>query len=217
MAERDLLHTHIEALIFCATEPITISEIQECMSEMFEAKIDTDEIENAIFTIQEKYQDPQYAFSITAIAGGYQFLTKPEYQASIGILLRQKSKKKLSTSALETLAIIAYKQPITKHDCESIRGVNCDYVINKLLEKELIELKGKANTIGKPILYGTSKKFMEYFGISSLDELPLPKDFKVDDNAIGDEMEILTAQDFVPEPEIAQTEEYDKQEDTTLE
>ena len=114
-------------------------------------------------------------------------MTKPEYQASIGIFLRQQSKKQLSASAMETLAIIAYKQPVTKSEVEQIRGVSCDYAIQKLLEKELVQIKGKSDGIGRPILYGTSRKFEEHFGIKSLKDLPTPKDFSAEDNKIGEE------------------------------
>jgi segregation and condensation protein B len=88
---------------------------------------------------------------------------------------------------LETLSIIAYKQPVTRSQVEQIRGVNCEYTIQKLLEKELIEIKGKAETIGRPILYGTSSKFMEYFGLNDLADLPAPKDFSNESNIIGEE------------------------------
>ena len=99
-------------------------------------------------------------------------MTKPAYQASIGILLKQQSKKRLSTSSLETLSIIAYKQPVTKVEVEQIRGVNCDYTVQKLLDKELIEIRGKSGSIGRPIIYGTSPQFMDYFGnLEKNDEL----------------------------------------------
>ncbi len=133
-----------------------------------------------------KYEDDKYPFQVYKTGGGYLFLTKPSYQASIGIYLKQKSKKRLSTSALETLSIIAYKQPITKTQVEQIRGVNCDYAVHKLLEKELIEIKGKSDSVGKPVLYGTTLKFMDYFGINSLSDLPTPKDFVQNtENQIG--------------------------------
>ena len=116
-------------------------------------------------------------------------MTKPAYQASICILLKQQSKKRLSNSALETLAIIAYKQPITKSEAEQIRGVNCDYSVQKLLEKELVEVKGKSEGVGRPILYGTSQKFMDYFGINDLKDLPAPKDFNKEENSVGEKKE----------------------------
>lgn len=182
----ELLDKHVEALVFCSQTPISEEEIQESLSEMFETEIALEEIKKALDNLMEKYQNGDFSFDISHVAGGYQFLTKPEYQASIGIYLKQKSKKRLSTSALETLAIIAYKQPITKTDIEHIRGVNCDYTVQKLLEKELVEIQGKAETVGKPLLYGSSPKFMEYFGINNLDELPTPKDFISEANEIGE-------------------------------
>ena len=92
--------------------------------------------------------------------------------------------------SLETLSIIAYKQPVTKSEIEKIRGVNCDYTIQKLLDKELIEIEGKSEKVGRPLIYGTSVKFMDYFGINSLNQLPTIKDFQKEENSIGDETEI---------------------------
>lgn len=182
----DFLLHHIEALIFCSVSPVKPSEIKNCLAEMFDADIQEQHISDALDKLCEKYQDNHYSFQIYKLAGGYQFLTKPSYQSSISILLRQRSKKRLSASALETLAIIAYKQPVSKQQIEQVRGVNCDYAIQKLLEKELIEIKGKAETIGRPLLYGSSDKFLEYFGINSLKDLPTPKDFATEENTIGE-------------------------------
>lgn len=157
---------------------------------MFEADVPEKDIEEVLQKLTDKYQAEEFSFQLNHVGGGYQFLTKPAYQASIGILLKQQSKRRLSTSALETLSIVAYKQPVTKSDVESIRGVNCDYAVQKLLEKGLVEIKGKSDAIGRPLLYGTSDAFMEYFGINSLNELPTPKDFAhADENIIGEESE----------------------------
>ena len=153
---------------------------------MYDTSVTKEDIIKALQNLKAKFEQAEFSFEITHIADGYQFLTKTEYQVSIGLYLKQKSKRKLSTSALETLAIIAYKQPMTKSEVELIRGVNCDYSVQKLLEKELLEIKGKAESVGKPILYGTSPKFMEYFGINSLNELPVPKDFITKENEIGE-------------------------------
>ena len=154
---------------------------------MFDTDIPDKDIDKAIEQNMAKYQDDNFPFQIEHIGGGYQFMTKPAYQSSIGILLKQQSKKRLSNSALETLSIIAYKQPVTRSQVEQIRGVNCEYTVQKLLEKELIEIIGKAETIGRPILYGTSSKFMEYFGLNDLADLPTPKDFSNEGNIIGEE------------------------------
>lgn len=185
----DFLQNHIEALIFCSPVPIKISEIKGCLSEMFNAEVPEDDISGAIQRLEEKYQSDDFSFQLFRSAGGYQFLTKPAYQASIGIMLKQQSKKRLSTSAMETLSIVAYKQPISKSEIENIRGVNCDYAVQKLLDKGLIEITGKAETIGRPMLYGTTPKFMEYFGINDISELPTPKEFVAEVNSIGENVD----------------------------
>jgi segregation and condensation protein B len=185
----DFLHRHIEAIIFCSPKPVQPEEIAACLNEMFGTAVEMEAIEKALIELEVHYQSDAFSFGLFKMGGGYQFLTKPAYQASIGIFLKQQSKKRLSTSALETLSIVAYKQPVTKSELELIRGVNCDYTLQKLLEKELIEIKGKAETVGRPLLYGTTDKFMEYFGINSLRELPTLKDFQEDENSIGDQQE----------------------------
>jgi len=157
---------------------------------MFNADVPEEDIAGAIQRLEEKFVGDEFAFQLFKTAGGYQFLTKPAYQASIGIMLKQQSKKRLSTSAMETLSIIAYKQPISKTEIENIRGVNCDYAVQKLVDKGLIEITGKAETIGRPMLYGTTVKFMEYFGINDLMELPTPKDFTGEINTIGENPEL---------------------------
>jgi len=181
----DFLINHIEALIFCSPSPIKLADLKSCLSEMFNVDVPEQDIIDAIKKLDEKYSADEYAFQIYRSAGGYQFLTKPAYQASIGILLKQQSKKRLSVSAMETLSIIAYRQPISKTEIENIRGVNCDYAVQKLLDKGLVEILGKSEGVGRPILYGTSPKFMEYFGISEISELPTPKDFSQEINSIG--------------------------------
>jgi segregation and condensation protein B len=162
---------------------------------MFNADVPEEDIVAAIQRLEEKFAAEEFSFQLFKAAGGYHFLTKPAYQTSIGIMLKQQSKKRLSTSAMETLSIIAYKQPISKTEIENIRGVNCDYAVQKLLDKGLIEITGKADTIGRPMLYGTTQKFMEYFGINELNELPTPKEFTSETNTIGQNEE------NIPEPE----------------
>jgi len=153
---------------------------------MFETNIPDKDIAEALENILKRFEDDSYAFQVFHTGGGYQFLTKPSYQASIGILLKQQSKKRLSNAALETLSIIAYKQPITKAQIEQIRGVNCDYSIQRLLDKELLEIRGKSDTVGRPLIYGTTQNFMDYFGINDLNDLPTLKDFAENENQIGE-------------------------------
>ena len=180
------LQSHIQALVFCAQAPVAIEDLQKCLAEVLQQEISISDVLESIEDINQHLTSDAFAFQIYAIGGGYQFLTKPDYQQAISLFLKQKSKRKLSASTLETLAIIAYKQPISKSGVEQIRGVSCDYAVQKLLEKELIQIKGKADTIGRPIIYGTTQKFMDYFGINHLKDLPQLKDFVSEENAIGD-------------------------------
>lgn len=113
-------------------------------------------------------------------------MTKGAYYNTVATYLKQSTKKKLSKSALETLSIIAYKQPVIKSELEQIRGVSCDYSIQKLLEKELIEIEGRSEGPGRPLLYATSEKFMDYFGLKSIGDLPKTKDIAIPENTIGE-------------------------------
>ncbi len=171
---------HIEALIFASDRPLTSLEVVELVNNAFgfmEDKINLEQVEAAIEGILEKYRSEFYPFEVIESGGGWQFLTKKEFHQTIGQLNGEKYLKRLSNAALETLAIVAYKQPITKGEIESIRGVNSDYSIQKLLEKELIIITGRNESLpGKPLIYTTSKTFMDYFGINSTDDLPKIKE-----------------------------------------
>lgn len=175
----------IEALIFASDRSISIAEIKNSIESISNLELPEQDIHPIIHTIKEKYKADSFVIELVRIDGGYQFLTKKEYHPIVNQLQAHRSKKKLSQTAIETLAIIAYKQPITKLEIEQIRGVNCDYTIQKLLEKELITITGKADTVGKPILYSTSSIFMDYFGINSIADLPRSKEVISDNNEIG--------------------------------
>ena len=170
------LITHVEALIFASEKPLTALEITELVNSAFgfmDDKVVIDQVETSIDGVKEKYNSAFFPFELRESGGGWQFLTKREYHQTIAQLNGDKFLKRLSTAALETLAIIAYKQPITKSEIEAIRGVNCDYSIQKLLEKELIIISGRNEAmVGKPLIYATSRHFMDYFGINSSEELP---------------------------------------------
>jgi len=166
---------------------------------MFGADVPEEDIKGAIDRIEQKFSAEEFSFQLSKAAGGYQFLTKPAYQASIGILLKQQSKKRLSTAAMETLSIIAYKQPISKTEVENIRGVNCDYAVQKLMDKGLIEIKGKSESVGRPMLYGTTSKFMEYFGINELSDMPVPKEFSQEVSTIGENFDSKDTETQTPD------------------
>jgi len=186
-----LLQQHLEALIFTAEQPITMDEIQSCLKTVYGWELKKDQVTEIITQLKSKYSDEDYSFELVEIADGYQFLSKKEYHTAVNTLLQLKARKRLSTAALETLAIIAYKQPISKSEIEHIRGVNCDYSIQKLLEKELVLIQGKGDGPGKPLLYGTSKNFMDHFGLKSVKDLPKLKDLHMADSEIGNPADLM--------------------------
>ena len=187
----------IEAIIFVAEQPVTASFVCEVMNqahgvyqegqeatpenkevEVSEAEpITAEEVEHILISLIEKYTDDAYGFELRKVAGGYQFFTKRVHFSYVKMAGLKHNQKRLSRSAMETLSIIAYRQPITKAEMEFIRGVNCDYAVQKLLEKKLVSILGRAEAPGRPLLYGTSPFFMKYFGINELTDLPQLKEF----------------------------------------
>ena len=171
---------HIEALIFASDKPLTSMEITELINNAFgfmEEKLTLEQIQTSLDGIIEKYASEFYPFEVRESGGGWQFLTKKDFHKTVAQLNGEKFLKRLSSAALETLSIVAYKQPITKGEIEAIRGVNSDYSIQKLLEKELINITGRNEAMpGKPLVYSTSKTFMDYFGINSAADLPKLKE-----------------------------------------
>jgi segregation and condensation protein B len=176
---------HIEALIFASEKPLSTMDLVELVNNalgFIEDRASLDQVESAMDAIVEKYSSEFYPFEVKQSGGGWQFLTKKQFHKTVAQLNGEKFLKRLSTAALETLAIIAYKQPVTKGEIENIRGVNCDYAVQKLLEKDLIIITGrKENAPGQPLVYATSKSFMDYFGINSVDDLPKLKDIITSD------------------------------------
>lgn len=191
----EYLPQHIEALIFASPAPVSLEELQNVLLENFGVRFAQKVMLEAIDDVKQRYDRNEHSFEITEVAGGYQFMTKGAYHETIGTHLRMQSNKKLSRSALESLSIVAYKQPVTKSELEKIRGVSCDYAVQKLLEKELITIVGRAETIGKPLLYSVTDRFLDYFGIKSLEELPVPKDFSMPDSEVGEPEGIMVEEE----------------------
>ena len=181
----------IEALIFSSDDPLPTSEIIKAIKEIdgSDIEITPKDVEVSVDYLNGRYDDDEKSFIIKRIANGFAFGTKQEYAKYVGFLSSVKSKRRLSQAALETLSIIAYKQPITKPEIENLRGVNSDYMMNTLLEKNLITIKGRAETIGRPLLYVTTNDFLKYFGLHKITDLPKPRE--VD--------EIMKDEDFLEE------------------
>ncbi len=155
----------IEALLFATDEPLTLRQVIEIFGDAEESdrnrRITPELILSVIEDLNREYSETGRTFRIVKIAGGYQFATQPQFGVWLGRMVRERSKRKLSVSALESLAVIAYKQPVTKPEIEAIRGVNADYVLHSLLERNLVAIVGRAATPGRPLLYGTTKEFPE--------------------------------------------------------
>ncbi|HHT9110504.1 MAG TPA: SMC-Scp complex subunit ScpB [Candidatus Brocadiaceae bacterium] len=157
----------IEALIFATEEPIPLRKLTEIIEGM-----DSLQIQEAIQQLKSDYDLQGRSFQIEEIAGGYQLFTRPEYYEWVAKLRKKAGDTKLSQAALETLAIIAYKQPILRADIESIRGVQTGQIVRLLMEKDLVKVVGRDESLGHPLLYGTTKRFLEYFGLKDIKELP---------------------------------------------
>jgi segregation and condensation protein B len=166
------LKSIVEALLFSSAEPLSLDRMKEASGG------DPKSLEEAIGALSQEYASTGRAFTIDKIAGGYQLQSRPEYAPWLEKLHSSRSDGKLSPAALETLAIIAYKQPITRAEIESVRGVQVGPVMQTLVDKDLVRIRGRSEELGHPLLYGTTKRFLEVFALDSLKDLPSSEEFK---------------------------------------
>jgi segregation and condensation protein B len=164
----------VEALLFASHTPLSAAELARA-----DAGLDEEQVERAVAELRHEYAREQRAFDIVEIAGGYQLLTRPEYAAVLERFDAVPHPTRLSNPALETLAIVAYRQPIGRAEVEEIRGVGAGGVLKTLQDRELIEVVGRAEGLGRPLLYGTTRRFLEHFGFRSLADLPRPDELPV--------------------------------------
>ena len=208
---------HIEVLIFASEKPLTSLEIVELINNAFgfmDERVSLDQVESCLDGIREKYASEFYPFEVKESGGGWQFLTKKDFHKTITQLNGDKFLKRLSNAALETLAIIAYKQPITKGEIEAIRGVNSDYSVQKLLEKVLIVIAGRNEKMpGHPLIYTTSKSFMDYFGINTTEDLPKIREVLAEQLIEGT---IINPDDFTSNTELPFQDEIIIEEETVV-
>jgi segregation and condensation protein B len=187
----------IEALIFASDEPLTVSSIIAILGSAEQGsprmRLKEEEVIGIIRTLNSEYVQSGRSFRITQVAGGFQFATMPEFAEWLGRMVKEKAKRKLSQATLETLSVIAYKQPVTKPEIEAIRGVNADYAIQRLMERGMITIVGRAASPGRPLLYGTTHDFLKHFGLNDLSELPKPREIDeiMSDQGLEMERELL--------------------------
>jgi len=177
--ENNELKKIIEALIFSSDQPLP----EYLVSNMLGKAAGDADIEALIKDIAKDYEDRQGPVELRFVAGGWQFATKKEYGAWVRKLYKDKTTLKLSNSALETLAVVAYKQPITRSEAEEIRGVEVSGVLETLLERKLVRIVGRKETVGRPLLYGTTQEFLKHFGLTHLSELPSIEELAPPENA----------------------------------
>lgn len=210
------LSSVIESLIFASPEPISAEKICEIIARGEEnLGLETDAVEPFVEKLNQRYEENGLAFTIDFVAGGYTFVTRKRYEPWLSIFQHENAYRKLSQSAIETLAIVAYKQPVTKPEVDDIRGVDSGYILRQLLEKVLIEVSGRLDAPGKPLLYRTTKHFLKHFGINSIDELPKPREIeeilKDDDMAehrqflFDRQLELKELQEKVDDEDTSQT------------
>ncbi|OQY26580.1 MAG: SMC-Scp complex subunit ScpB [Candidatus Cloacimonetes bacterium 4572_55] len=170
--EKNQLKRIVEALLFSSSDPLSPQKIRKATGESVK------KIREVVLELQNDYMIRAHAFHIKEVATGYLLLTLPEYDSWISKLRSEKRRSRLSKATLETLAIVAYKQPIIRSEVEDIRGVNSDGIISQLIEKKLVTLSGRSETIGRPHYLRTTKQFLNYFGLKSLDDLPSIKEIE---------------------------------------
>jgi len=190
----DDLKNIVESLLFVADEPLSIDRFKNIIGQA-----ETKEIRAALEELEADYEARRGGFYLNQVAGGYQIRTRPEYTEWIKRLLRPRPLR-LSKAALETLAIIAYKQPVIRSDIEHIRGVDCGGVLRVLLERKFIRVLGRKEIPGRPLIYATTKHFLEVFDLKNLKDLPTPKEIEEFGSALSENMD-ATADDIQDEPE----------------
>jgi len=168
----DNTHAVVEAMLFISEKPLAIDQIKDVVD-----GLDAGGVRKVIDELNAEYEQLNRGMRITEVAGGFRMITPPQLAPFLRKMYKQRRAEKLSKPALETLAIIAYKQPLTKLEIESLRNVNVDGVMASLLEKGLIRITGRKNAPGRPIVYGTTRQFLEHFGLKSLEDLPKMEDF----------------------------------------
>jgi segregation and condensation protein B len=165
------LKTILEAILFASDEPVAVERLADAAGD----DVNVDQVREALRELAAEYDAGGRAFTVQEVAGGYQLFTRPEFSKYLKKLLRARSDAKFTQAALETLAIIAYKQPVTRAEIEDIRGVAAGDLVRTLMEKGLVRVTGRSEQLGRALLYGTTKKFLQVFGLPSIKELPSDK------------------------------------------
>jgi segregation and condensation protein B len=204
--DQTLLRRVTEALVFAADEPVTAATIADVFAEVTgDQQVDTTDVERAVADLNSEYESGGRTLRIEEWAGGYRMATVPEVAPFVKALLEAEEERRLSRSLMETLAVVAFQQPVTKPEIDFVRGVNADYALRKLLELRLIAVAGRSEGVGRPLLYGTTPHFLEQFGLPNLEALPRPREIEelLEDPAFSRERaELLSSLDSADRPSV---------------
>jgi segregation and condensation protein B len=173
----DSILAPIEAMLVSSDRPIKPVALVDAIGAHLEVHLTNEHIAEAVQMLNDQYVQAGRAFTIESISGGYRMMTRAEHAPVIAAMHRSRATTRLSKPALETLAIIAYRQPITRAELEAIRGVACGEVVRSLMERKMVKITGRAEELGRPMLYGTTRQFLDTFGLSSVKDLPKPEEF----------------------------------------
>lgn len=210
MSDTELKYA-IEALLFASERPVTIEQLKEAFSSDGGGEgLSEKEIRGHLSLLKDEYETQRRGFKLFEIAGGYQLVTDERFSSYLKKFYQSREKKRLSQASLETLSVIAYKQPVTKAEIEAIRGVNVDGPLKTILEKGLVKIAGRKDVPGRPILYGTTKEFLEHFGLNSVKELPPLSEFTlkdIEEHLLPPELKPAKEQAVLQEEEIENKEE----------
>ncbi len=166
----------VEAMLLSVDRPVPAAKIAEPLGPVLDASVGPAEVEQAIARLNEHYDATGRAFRVEPVSGGYRLMTRPEHAPVIAAMHRARASTRLSRAALETLAIIAYRQPMTRAELEAIRGVACGEVLRSLMDRKMIKITGRAEELGRPMLYGTTPQFLDAFGLATIKDLPKPEE-----------------------------------------
>ncbi|WP_018127286.1 SMC-Scp complex subunit ScpB [Balneola vulgaris] len=214
------LSSVIEALIFASDEPMSAAKIRDIIVENEEQiEISEETVSDFVDKLNDRYDENGLSFRIERVANGFTHVTQKKFHYWLSVFQHENAYRKLSQSAIESLAIVAYKQPITKPEVDQIRGVDSGYIIRQLMEKALIEVSGRSDSPGKPLLYKTTKHFLRHFGINSVDELPKPREIEeiLKDDDMAEHRQLLLEQSMIMKEDDDEDTSGDTEADITAE
>ncbi|RNC84477.1 MAG: SMC-Scp complex subunit ScpB [Balneola sp.] len=214
------LSSVIEALIFASEEPISGDKIKDIIIENEDQiEISKETVADFVEKLNQRYDENGLSFRIEKLAGGYTFVTQSKYHYWLSIFQHENAFRKLSQSAIESLAIVAYRQPITKPEIDQIRGVDSGYIIRQLMEKALVEVAGRADGPGKPLLYRTTRHFLRHFGLNSVADLPKPREIEeiLKDDDMAEHRQLLLERQLMMEVEEERDNGSEEEEDSGVE